>query len=139
MRKRWRVVSTDLMQGKEGTRHLLARSPDAGMAAKMDKPRQHPCHLLVPGWCEREWKGLGHDGGCSCGEQEWRYHQREKRALGTAGPLLLLWFAWNRLCADPGLLQFQVLETEITETCIFHKFKSTMKIRFLGKLRWDYW
>lgn len=64
-----------------------------------------------------------------------RYCQRQKRALETVDPLLLLWFARDRHRPGLDLLEFQVLETEITRTRISHKFMSTMKIRFFGKLR----
>lgn len=37
----------------------------------------------------------------------------------------LPYFAWGRLCLDPGFLKFQVLETEIIKPCLFHKYRST--------------
>lgn len=55
--------------------------------------------------------------------------------METVDPLLLLWFARDRHRPGLDLLEFQVLETEITRTRISHKFMSTMKIRFFGKLR----
>lgn len=76
--------------------------------------RAHPALLLHLGGA-REWKketeALGDaPGGCRNGDTvggrraPWR-------------PLLLLWFAEDEFCPDPGFLEFQVLETEIIKMC----------------------
>lgn len=62
-------------------------------------------------------------GGCSWGQQVQRYCQRQKRALETVDPLLLLWFARDRHRPGFGLHFSNDLDIEYLCMCVFARVR----------------